>query len=111
MNNPKTELMSGHDFRESLRRYKPTVFVDGQHIASVADERSLQPGINAIALTYDFAHKPEYAPVMTAVQQTSGKTVNRLTHISTSSAWSTSSSVSIARAMLRAVTAPRTRSR
>jgi 4-hydroxybutyryl-CoA dehydratase/vinylacetyl-CoA-Delta-isomerase len=85
MNNSKSELMSGQDFRESLRRYKPNVVVDGRRIASVADERSLQPGINAIALTYDFAHKPEYARVMTAVQQTSGKTVNRLTHISTSS--------------------------
>jgi 4-hydroxybutyryl-CoA dehydratase/vinylacetyl-CoA-Delta-isomerase len=46
---------------------------------------ALQPGINAIALTYDYALKPEYAPLMTAVQHTSGKRVNRLTHINTSS--------------------------
>ena len=78
-------LMSGADFRESLRRYRPRVFVDGRQIESVADERTLQPGINAIALTYDYALKPRYAPLMTAVQHTSGKTVNRLTHINTSS--------------------------
>jgi 4-hydroxybutyryl-CoA dehydratase / vinylacetyl-CoA-Delta-isomerase len=78
-------LMSGADFRESLRRYKPVVFVDGRRVESVADERAFQPGINAIALTYDYALKPAYAPVMTAVQQTSGKRVNRLTHINTSS--------------------------
>ena len=78
-------LMSGADFRESLRRYKPHVFVDGRKVDSVADERAFQPGINAIALTYDYALKPQYAPIMTAVQHTSGKTVNRLTHINTSS--------------------------
>ncbi|HEX5698178.1 MAG TPA: 4-hydroxyphenylacetate 3-hydroxylase N-terminal domain-containing protein, partial [Rhodoferax sp.] len=50
--------MSGDDYRESLRRYKPRVFLDGQRVASVADERGFGPGINAIALTYDYALKP-----------------------------------------------------
>jgi 4-hydroxybutyryl-CoA dehydratase / vinylacetyl-CoA-Delta-isomerase len=77
-------LMSGDDYRESLRRYRPRVFVDGQRVESVADAPSLRPGINAIALTYDHALKPEYAPLMTAVQHTSGKRVNRLVHIDTS---------------------------
>ena len=62
----QASLMSGQDFRESLRRYQPNVFVDGRKVASVMDERAFQPGINAIALTYDYAHKPEYAPIMTA---------------------------------------------
>ena len=84
MNAPAT-LMSGDDFRESLRRYKPRVFLDGQQVASVADERGFGPGINAIALTYDYALKAKYAPIMTAVQHTSGKLVNRLSHINTSS--------------------------
>jgi 4-hydroxybutyryl-CoA dehydratase/vinylacetyl-CoA-Delta-isomerase len=82
---PIANLMSGDDFRESLRRYKPKVFLDGKAVASVADEPGFAPGINAIALTYDYALKPRYAPIMTAVQHTSGKLVNRLTHINTSS--------------------------
>lgn len=81
---PLSLMMSGADYRESLRALKPTVFVDGRRIESVADERALQPGINALALTYDIALKPEYAPIMTAVQHTSGKRVNRLSHINTS---------------------------
>lgn len=85
MNPPTATLMSGDDYRESLRRYQPRVFLDGQLVASVADERGFGPGINAIALTYDYAPKPEYAPVMTALQHSSGKRVNRLTHINTSS--------------------------
>ncbi|MDB5881149.1 MAG: vinylacetyl-CoA delta-isomerase-like protein [Ramlibacter sp.] len=74
-------LMSGDEYRESLRRLSPTVFVDGRRVESVADEAAFAPGLNAIALTYDYALKPEYAPLMTAVQHTSGKRVNRLTHI------------------------------
>ena len=82
---PAPSMMSGDDFRESLRRYQPTVYVDGRKVDSVADEPALQPGINAIALTYDYALKPQYAPLMTAVQHTSGRRVNRLSHINTSS--------------------------
>ncbi len=74
-------LMDGQAYRESLRRYKPTVYVDGQLIDSVADAPSLQPGINALAVTYDFAHDPALAPLMRATQTASGKTVNRMLHI------------------------------
>ncbi|MDP2986812.1 4-hydroxyphenylacetate 3-hydroxylase family protein [Hydrogenophaga sp.] len=80
-----TTLMSGADYRDSLRRYRPNVFVDGRKVDCVATERALQPGINAVALTYDFAQQARYAPLMTAVQHTSGRTVNRLSHLNTSS--------------------------
>ena len=59
-------LMDGKEFRESLRQYKPTVYVDGDLIESVVDAPSLQPGINALAVTYDFAHDPALAPLMLA---------------------------------------------
>ncbi|HEX2540995.1 MAG TPA: 4-hydroxyphenylacetate 3-hydroxylase N-terminal domain-containing protein [Caldimonas sp.] len=79
-------LMSAAEYRESLRRYKPRVFVDGRSVASVVDEPALQPGINALGVTYDFALREELAPVMLAVQASSGKTVNRMVHVDTSSA-------------------------
>jgi 4-hydroxybutyryl-CoA dehydratase / vinylacetyl-CoA-Delta-isomerase len=74
-------LMTAADYRESLRRYAPRVFINGQRIASVADEPLLAPGIAATGVTYDFAHVAAYAPLMTARQGTSGKTVNRMLHI------------------------------
>ena len=81
-------LMTGADYRESLRRYRPTVYVDGQRIDSVADAPQLQPGVNALAVTYDFAQRPELAPLMTAVQAASTgraqRTVNRMLHINES---------------------------
>jgi 4-hydroxybutyryl-CoA dehydratase/vinylacetyl-CoA-Delta-isomerase len=74
-------LMSAADYRESLRRYRPRVFVNGQRVESVADEPLLAPGIAAVGVTYDFALKDQHLPLMTARQGTSGKTVNRMLHI------------------------------
>src|SRR5450759_1428300 len=74
-------LMTGADYRESLRRYHPVVYVDGARVESVADAPQLRPGVNALALTYDLAFDAVAAPLMTAVQSRSGRTVNRFTHI------------------------------
>ena len=74
-------LMTAADYRESLRAYKPRVFVNGSRVESVADEPLLAPGVNAVGITYDFAHAPEHVAIMTARQGTSGKTVNRMLHI------------------------------
>lgn len=78
-------LMDAAAYRESLRAYKPRVFVDGQRVESVADEPLLLPGINGVGVTYEFAHHPEHVPIMTARQGTSGKTVNRMLHINETS--------------------------
>ncbi|HEY4410034.1 MAG TPA: 4-hydroxyphenylacetate 3-hydroxylase N-terminal domain-containing protein, partial [Acidimicrobiia bacterium] len=77
-------MLTALEYRESLRRYHPRVFVDGEAVESVADEPRLAPGVNAIGVTYDFAVRPEHAghaEVMTAKQATSGKIVNRLVHL------------------------------
>jgi len=76
-----TSLMSGTDYRESLRRLKPVVYVDGRRVEVVADEPALAPGVNALALTYDLARDDALAPLMRAVQTTTGREVNRMLHI------------------------------
>jgi len=74
-------LMSGADYAESLRRLKPVVYVDGRRVESVADEPALKPGVQALAFTYDAALKPDWTPLMTAPQSSTGRTVNRMLHI------------------------------
>jgi 4-hydroxybutyryl-CoA dehydratase / vinylacetyl-CoA-Delta-isomerase len=78
-------LMDAAGYRESLRAYRPRVFVGGQRVESVADEPMLLPGINGIGVTYDLAHDEAYRSIMTAVQGSSGRTVNRMLHIDASS--------------------------
>ena len=74
-------LMTAADYRESLRRLSPRVFINGQRVASVADEPLLAPGIAGVGVTYDFAHMPAHAALMTARRQATGATVNRMLHI------------------------------
>ncbi len=73
-------LMSGQEYRESLRRYQPRVFVNSQAIRSVADEPLLAPGVNGVALTYDFALREDCAPLMRASRPdlADGRAVNRM---------------------------------
>ena len=71
-------LMSSTDYRESLRRSRPRVYVNGQAVASVADEPLLAPGVNAIGLTYDLALREELRPVMRATLADGGAEVNRM---------------------------------
>ncbi len=77
--------MNAAEYRESLRLLSPRVFVDGARIDCVVDAPQLQPGINAIGVTYDMALREELAPIMQAVQASSGKTVNRMLHVDQSS--------------------------
>lgn len=74
-------LMSGAEYRESLRRLRPVVYVDGRLVESVADEPSLQPGVNALAYTYDFARDPAMAPIALATQARRHRVVNRMLHV------------------------------
>lgn len=77
----RADLMSGAQYRESLRRSRPVVYVDGRRVESVADEPALRPGVNALAYTYDFALDPAVAPIALATQASRGRVVNRMTHV------------------------------
>ncbi|MGZ9075394.1 MAG: 4-hydroxyphenylacetate 3-hydroxylase N-terminal domain-containing protein, partial [Burkholderiaceae bacterium] len=76
-------LMSSQDYRESLRRLRPRVYVDGHAVESVADEASLAPGVNALGLSYDYALRENLAPVMRARAGT--HEINRMNAIPSSS--------------------------
>jgi 4-hydroxybutyryl-CoA dehydratase / vinylacetyl-CoA-Delta-isomerase len=79
-----SSMMSSAAYKESLRRLKPVVYVDGRKIESVADDPSLAPGVNALGITYDFALNPALAPLMLAKDSYSGRTVNRMLHVNES---------------------------
>ena len=74
-------LISSSAYRESLRRYRPRVTVDGRAVESVADEPMFAPGIAAVGVTYDFALEPQFEKTMCATQRTSGRRVNRMLHV------------------------------
>jgi len=77
----KPKLMNGDDYRASLRNYTPTVYVRGRRVESVVDEPLLAPGVNAIALTYDVAHREAARDLALARQHSTGRIVSRFLHI------------------------------
>jgi 4-hydroxybutyryl-CoA dehydratase/vinylacetyl-CoA-Delta-isomerase len=79
-------LMSAADYRESLRRYTPNVYVDGRKVDSVADEALLAPGIAALGVTYDFALRESSRELMRARQPGRASPVNRMLAVPRSSA-------------------------
>ncbi|HWK70545.1 MAG TPA: 4-hydroxyphenylacetate 3-hydroxylase N-terminal domain-containing protein [Burkholderiaceae bacterium] len=80
----RVDLMTGEEYRESLRRYKPVVYVDGRLVDSVADEPAFGPGVNALAFTYDYALRPELAPIALATQSERNRVVSRMLHVNES---------------------------
>lgn len=74
-------MMTGREYIESLRRYRPRVYFMGRRVDSVVDEPAFRPHLHAAAMTYELAHDPRYRDVMTAVSHLTGKRINRFTHI------------------------------
>jgi 4-hydroxybutyryl-CoA dehydratase/vinylacetyl-CoA-Delta-isomerase len=74
-------MMTGKQYRESLRRLKPEIYYMGEKIVSVADHPAFLPHVNAAALTYDMALAPEFEELLTAKSHITGEKINRFTHI------------------------------
>ncbi|MEW5945925.1 MAG: 4-hydroxyphenylacetate 3-hydroxylase N-terminal domain-containing protein, partial [bacterium] len=74
-------LMTGREYMDSLKKMKPAVYLFGKKLEDPAEHPFVKPSRDAIALTYDLAHDPEYKDLMTAESRLTGGTVNRFTHI------------------------------
>ncbi|MCQ5376354.1 MAG: hypothetical protein NO474_07140, partial [Methanomassiliicoccales archaeon] len=74
-------MMNGKQYLDSLRRMKTEAYVFGERIENVADHPFTWEHANAVAMTYELAHDPQYSDLMTAKSHLTGKTINRFTHI------------------------------
>jgi len=78
-------LMTGAQYIESLRKLKTRVYMFGEKVDNWVDHPMIKPSINCLAMTYELAHDPQYADLMTAKSNLTGKTINRFTHLHQSS--------------------------
>jgi len=74
-------MMTGEQYRESLRRLKPEIYYMGEKIESVADHPAFVPHVNAAALTYEMALAPEFEELLSTTSHLTGEKINRYTHI------------------------------
>ncbi len=74
-------MMNAKEYEESLRKLNLKVYMFGELVENVVDHPIIRPSMNAVALTYELAHDPQYEDLMTATSHLTGKKVNRFTHI------------------------------
>ncbi len=74
-------MMNARQYEESLRKLNFTVYMFGKKVENVVDDPIIRPSMNAVAATYEFAHRPQYEDLMVATSHLTGERVNRFTHI------------------------------
>ncbi len=74
-------LMTGKQYRDSLRQLKPVVYYMGEKVDNLVDHPSFVPHVNAAALTYDMAWAPEFEELLTTKSHLNKEKINRFTHI------------------------------
>ncbi|MBS0014034.1 MAG: 4-hydroxyphenylacetate 3-hydroxylase family protein [Desulfobacterales bacterium] len=74
-------MKTGKEYEDSLRKLNLKVFLFGKKVDNIVDDPIVRPSMNAVKLTYDLAHQPEYEDLMTATSHITGKKINRFTHI------------------------------
>src|SRR5512136_586172 len=74
-------MITGKEYRETLRRIHPEIYYLGEKIDNVVDNPAFIPHINAAALTYDLAKAPKFENLLTAKSHLTGETINLFTHI------------------------------
>jgi 4-hydroxybutyryl-CoA dehydratase/vinylacetyl-CoA-Delta-isomerase len=74
-------MMTAEQYEASLRRLNLVVHMFGKRLENVVDHPIIRPSMNAVAMTYELAHRPEYEDIMTATSHLTGEKINRFTHI------------------------------
>ena len=68
-------MMTAEQYEESLRRLNLVVYMFGKKLNNVVDDPIIRPSMQAVAKTYDMAHRPEHEDIMTATSHITGKDV------------------------------------
>jgi len=74
-------LVTGTEYRESLRRLKPAIYFMGEQITDVTTHPATVPHVNTVALTYDMAFNPEFEDLLTVKSHLTGEKIHIFTHI------------------------------
>ncbi len=74
-------LMTAKEYIDSLRKLNTRVYMFGEKIDDWVDHPIIRPSINCVAMTYALAQDPQYADIMTATSNLTGRTVNRFAHL------------------------------
>jgi 4-hydroxybutyryl-CoA dehydratase/vinylacetyl-CoA-Delta-isomerase len=75
------DIKTKDDYIQSLKDQKHVVYFDGEKVDDITTHPAFIPHINAAAMTYEMALKPEFEDLATAVSHLTGERISRFTHI------------------------------
>lgn len=74
-------IKNSQDYRESLKKLKANVYVQGEKVEDVTENPLIIPHINSLSLTYELANVEEYQELLLAESHLTGEKISRFTHI------------------------------
>jgi 4-hydroxybutyryl-CoA dehydratase/vinylacetyl-CoA-Delta-isomerase len=74
-------MKTSEAYIESLRGLNRDIYMFGEKLESPVDHPFLKPSLNAMAMTYELAHDPEYQDLATAPSSLIDEPINRFTHL------------------------------
>lgn len=75
------KINTAQEYKDSLRALKHKVYVFGKQVEDIVNHPIIQPHINAAAMTYELANRPETQDLVTAISHLTGERISRFTHI------------------------------
>lgn len=75
------KINTAQEYKDSLKVLKHKVYVSGKQVEDIVDHPILRPHVNAAAMTYELANRPESQDLLTAVSHLTGERISRFTHI------------------------------
>lgn len=74
-------MKTPQQYLASLAAMKHNVWMNGQKVQHPWEHPQIVPGINIVALTYEWPQQPEHVQLFTATSHLTGDTINRFCHI------------------------------
>ena len=74
-------LKTKQEYISSLKRSNKKIYCFGEQITDYVDHPMIRPSINALAMTYELSHDPQYQDLMTRISSITGEKINRFTHL------------------------------
>jgi len=74
-------MMTKEEYIRSLKKLKLQVYILGERVEAPTEHPIIRPSLNAVAMTYELAQRPEYEDLMTATSSLTGEKINRFAHL------------------------------
>jgi 4-hydroxybutyryl-CoA dehydratase/vinylacetyl-CoA-Delta-isomerase len=74
-------LKTKQEYIASLKQSNKKIYCFGEQITDYVDHPMIRPSINALAMTYELSHDPQYQELMIRKSNITGEQINRFTHL------------------------------